>query len=37
LFESLETELKGGVAAEEVNSTIYEILEELDDLPGVLR
>jgi hypothetical protein len=37
LFESLETELKGGVAAEEVNSTIYEILDELDDLPGVLR
>jgi hypothetical protein len=37
LFDSLETELKGGAAADEVNSTIYEILEELDDLPGVSR
>src|SRR5215469_9168010 len=29
-FDSLDSELKGGAAAEEVNSTIYEILEELD-------
>ena len=36
-FDSLVSELKGGAAAEEVNSTIYEILEELDDIPGVLR
>jgi len=37
LFDSLETELKRSAAGEEVNSTIYEIMEELDDMPGVLR
>lgn len=37
LFDSLETGLKRSAPAEEVNSTIYEILEELDDVPGVLR
>ena len=36
-FDSLKTELKGGAPAEELNSTIYEIIEELDDLPWVLR
>ena len=36
-FDSLETELKGGAPAEEVTSTIYEILEELDDMAGVWR
>jgi len=34
---ALETELKRSAAAEEVNSTIYKIMEELDDMPGVLR
>jgi hypothetical protein len=36
-FDSLDSELKRGAPAEEVNSSIYEILEELDEIPGVLR
>ena len=32
-FDSLDSELKRGAPAEEVNSTIYEILDELDDIP----
>jgi hypothetical protein len=35
LFDTLETELKRGAPAEEVNSTIYEMMDELDNIPGL--
>ena len=38
LFDSLETQLKSGAPAVEVNSTVYGMLEELsEDIAGELR
>ena len=38
LFDSLETKLKSGAAAVEVNSTVYGMLEELsEDIAAELR
>jgi len=38
LFDSLETKLKGGVPAAEVDSNVYSLLEELrEDVAGELK
>jgi hypothetical protein len=38
LFDTLETKLKNGAPAEEVNSTVYVMLEELsEDIAAELR
>ena len=38
LFDALETKLKGGVPAAEVDSNVYSLLEELkEDVAGELK